>query len=975
MSHNIGRMISIEPLGIGPNFGNSNLNFLHTSDPAQATKFLILHFTGANFPANNRLEVNLGYDKDVFNSLDGSDFWTRPININAFPDQRVPISYITNGSPAGGVNLASYGRAQRLGEGDRPCTFTNCDIFLNDSPYIEPVYDTFWICGANSNTCESDPKWKNYNTLPNDIRKQVGRATCMIISAHGNYLSTCSATLVGEKLVFSAGHCIATGSSGSLISSVGVASASVVFDYETDEMGNRPPGYAPKIFKVKSALEYDYDSSRDFVLFEIETPPGGTGITPLPMRTDFPSVGEEVFCIHHPNGAVKKFSPRTDNYLHVASTSSTGVYATLDVAGGSSGSGLYDKFGNVVGTLSNGGPCYPLKYYATADMLKVIGTTPPPPATYRDVVIVLDRSGSMNGNTFSGRTKIEEARDAASLFITMVEQEKGHRIGLVTFSNNSSLDFDLLPNNDGNILSLAGPPPYSSGILGGITPGGSTSIGGGIDRAIDQFSGAVNKDEVILLLTDGMQNTPPSIESIEHRINDRRLCIVGYGDETNLNGPLLASLAVFNDGSYTVAQDELSLKKFFASCFGDIFEAGFLMDPDFKLSERQEKAEEPVIFKICEEEAATIVVGWDKPEGALTFNVETPSGQPVIMGDSEITATFGRTWRHMKIVLPYKGEREGAWKINVLRPGTSREFPAKPIALNYFVNVIAKGGPSLKRISHQKRFYTGDVINPLVRLFYPNNTSPGHAHIKLTVTKPLESLGNILTKNGLNSATQNSGDTIPAIYTTLGNLAAAENKRLVTYEKEKFELFDDGVHGDGAMEEDGIFGNPLTDLLKHSGVYTFHAQATFGHDCEASREVVWSVYVDTKVDPKNTDIVSTQQGIAASGREKWKFTFTPKDKYGNFVGPGRNDGFTVVGTYGSNTVGQVKDNGDGSYEIEVEFDPTLGDEPGIVIEQIDTPASVFCNPNKDKPSNKLGLLWWLLLLLLLIIIILLLLYK
>ncbi|RMA65879.1 VWA domain-containing protein [Ulvibacter antarcticus] len=975
MSHNIGRMITMAPLGIGPDHGNPSENFEHVSDPVQDTRFLILHFTNASFPASNSLEVDLGYGKDIFNASDGSDFWTRPININAFPDKKVPIEYITNGAVTGGVELVGYGRAQRLGEGYRTCTFTNCDLFLHESPYTEPVYDPFWICGANFVTCASDPTWKNYDTLPNDIRKQVGRATCMMISAHGEYLSTCSATLVGEKLVFLAGHCIAIGSEGSAISGVGVASASIVFDYETDELGNRPPGYAPKIFKVKGAPEYNYNSEIDYVLFEIEVPPGGTGITPLPMRTDFPSVGEDVFCIHHPNGAVKKFSPRTGNYLQVASTSPTGVYVTLDVAGGSSGSGLYDKFGNVVGTLSFGVACSPLKYYSTAHMLKEIGTTPPPPAVDRDVMIVLDRSGSMSESTFSGGTKIEEAKDAASLFITMIQQEEGHRIGLVSFSNTLDLDFDLLPNSNTNIANLVGPPPYSAGILGDIITGGTTSIGGGIDLALDQFSGAVDKDEVILLLTDGMQNAPPSIESIEGDINNRRLCIVGYGDETNLNGPLLASLAVFNDGSYTVAQDELSLKKFFAACFGDIFEAGFLMDPDFNLPRGQERAKEPVLFNVCGEESVTIVVGWDKPEASLLFSVETPAGQPVSIGDPEITSTFGRSWRHMRIKLPYKSEHDGEWKIYVYRPGTQGEFPSAPIELNYFVNVIAKGGPTLKHISNKKRYYTGDVINPIVRLFYPNNFSPGHGAIKVTVTKPEESLGNILTKSGLIDPTQSSGDTIPAINATLKKLASDKNQRLVTYTKETFELFDDGAHEDGAMEDDGIFGNPLTDLLKHSGVYTFHAQAKYGHDCEASRETVWSIYVDTKIDPRNTVIDSILISTGPSGLERWKFTFTPKDSYGNFLGPGRNDGFIVTGAFGNVTIGDLKDLGNGSYEAIVDFDPSSGGHPGITIDQADTPTTVFCPPKDDKPTSKFGLLCWLLILFLILIIILLLIFK
>ncbi len=150
MSHNIGRIIQLQPspLGIGPDFGQSVINFAHEQAPAPGTRFLILHFINANFPASNSLEVDLGYggEKDVFTAADGSSFWTRPIRIDSFPDQRVPIRYITDGAALGGVQLSEYGRAQRIGEGDRPETFTNCDLFLQESPYTEPTYDPFWIC-------------------------------------------------------------------------------------------------------------------------------------------------------------------------------------------------------------------------------------------------------------------------------------------------------------------------------------------------------------------------------------------------------------------------------------------------------------------------------------------------------------------------------------------------------------------------------------------------------------------------------------------------------------------------------------------------------------------------------------------------------------------------------------------------------------------------------------------------------------
>src|SRR5689334_3239213 len=90
MSHVVGTVQFVMPGAvIGPDSGaipiSPNtwaLDFAHTPAPT-GTKFLILHFSGAQLPASNRLEVDLGYDTDVFTSADGADFWTRPVNVYA----------------------------------------------------------------------------------------------------------------------------------------------------------------------------------------------------------------------------------------------------------------------------------------------------------------------------------------------------------------------------------------------------------------------------------------------------------------------------------------------------------------------------------------------------------------------------------------------------------------------------------------------------------------------------------------------------------------------------------------------------------------------------------------------------------------------------------------------------------------------------------------------------------------------------
>src|SRR5437867_12682534 len=184
MSHVTGTVQPVSPvLKIGPDFGPPTspntwtVNFAYTPAPT-GTKLVMLHFTGASFPASNRLEVDLGYsggEMDIFTSADGTDFWTRPIDVYAV-GAAVTIRYITNGATTGGVQLDQYGRGERhtkdpANSDPRFNSLSNCDPFLGAATYPEPDYATFWFCN-------NPPNWENTVCVkpPGDIRNIVAPA-------------------------------------------------------------------------------------------------------------------------------------------------------------------------------------------------------------------------------------------------------------------------------------------------------------------------------------------------------------------------------------------------------------------------------------------------------------------------------------------------------------------------------------------------------------------------------------------------------------------------------------------------------------------------------------------------------------------------------------------------------------------------------------------------------------------------------
>ena len=924
---------------IGPDFGPATnppdtwtLNFAHVPAPT-GTKLLILHFTGASLPAKNRLEVDLGYggELDVFTSVDGTDFWTRPINIHALAGGLVPIRYITDGAATGGVQLDQYGRGERHAGIQDPTALSNCDPFQSDpTSYTEPKYDPFWFCSP-------PPNWENTACVkpPGDIRNTIAPAVGMVMHVDfdknlGFYVSTCSVTLISADTVITAGHCMASPIDDA-------KSSSVTFNYLTKCNGDWP-GSNARFFKVKEVIRQRYadGSSNDYCLLRLKVPAGGLGITPVLMRMDIPAAGEQVFGIHHPNGAVKKLSIPHPGFAKVTSSGSTFIQVSLDVSGGSSGSGLFDAAGRITGVLSNGGPCS-LIYFPTATIQQDIAT---PPAINRDVMLVFDRSGSMSLPGTSGVSKMEEARAAASLFVQLVRAGTGNRVGLVSFSTTASspIDFALADVTPANKATLLGPTK-----IGGLAAGGSTTIGGGLNAAYGQLTNVSNLRNV-LLFTDGLQNTPPMVNPTDASPTDTRLFIdaIGYGTPASLDGAMLTALATLHRGQYVQADTNLKLQKFFSLAFGNIFEAGLLMDPEFMLPPDQQAAA-PLPFNVCEEETITVVVGWDNREARLAVELTTPLGATVTSATLGVESSSAPTWTFLRVPLPQNGERDGTWKATVFRPGVAGvEFAAAAPETRYFVNVVASGGAVLRRMPDTAKYYTGDVINPLVGLQYLQGGLPPNAQVKVTVSRPDASVGNLLSQEKLGAAVVIDADTIPARQATLMAIEERTGRPVVGYTQQTFPLFDDTAHTN-APEPAGIFGNPLKDLLTVEGNYTFHFQASYGDKCTATRELLWSVHVDPGVDPSPTVVTVNVSG------GKGTITVVPKDKYGNNLGPGRGDGFTVTGVPGTTVTGPVKDNGDGSYTVPVSWRPSPGNDPGVVIGQPSRPPVVM---NGAKPTGK-----------------------
>jgi len=180
-----------------------------------------------------------------------------------------------------------------------------------------------------------------------------------------------------------------------------------------------------------------------------------------------------------------------------------------------------------------------------------------------DIVLSIDVSGSMLAEDFKPN-RIEAARSEALRFI---DQRPTDRIGLVIFAGESftmcpiTIDHNVLKNQVSQIKN------------GMITDG--TSIGMGLATAVDRLRFAKGKSRVVILMTDGVNNTgmiDPSTALEIAKAYKVRIYTIGVGTMGQALMPQQTPFGIQKQ-MVPVEIDEPLLKKMAASTGGKYFRA------------------------------------------------------------------------------------------------------------------------------------------------------------------------------------------------------------------------------------------------------------------------------------------------------------------------------------------------------------------------------------------------------------------
>lgn len=181
-----------------------------------------------------------------------------------------------------------------------------------------------------------------------------------------------------------------------------------------------------------------------------------------------------------------------------------------------------------------------------------------PPRRATDLVIVLDRSGSMSG------TKVRDARAAVRELLARLGA--ADRFALITYSDGAETTIPLSPAEPSSRAAW-------DAIVAGVQPSGGTNMASGLDLGLNLIARARDGAHVprMILISDGLANqgdaTPAGLTARARLAARAEYMLSTVGIGADFNEYLMTALADAGTGNYYYVQNSNSLGEVFAREF------------------------------------------------------------------------------------------------------------------------------------------------------------------------------------------------------------------------------------------------------------------------------------------------------------------------------------------------------------------------------------------------------------------------
>lgn len=538
-----------------------------------------------------------------------------------------------------------------------------------------------------------------------------------------------------------------------------------------------------------------------------------------------------------------------------------------------------------------------------------------------DLGLVLDLSGSMLSPACGTcDAKLDVLKEAVEIFMQLWKglAVTNDRLGVVYFKTNITKFTDagitMLPVIDKTDDMIAD-------IRAQTTTGASlTAMGGGLQSSINDLTDATRPRHIILF-TDGMQNVNPGVTypalNIQGGIYSNNSNVSATTPPTVLNAALgikvntigvgatsafetqLSDIAAGTGGltKITTAPDE-ELRRFFVEELVDVLRAfspqlvayrkgtaNAITTESFSIN----RTPKQVIFKISYRHGNKMAVNIFKGKTNVTQFAQVTSG-----GFYQIYS-----FPFNKLILFQGAAYEGNWQVQMRADRVSYEIAAiaDEASLKY---ELTAGGQRLK---------TGQPLKLQAKVLVNNEAITENVTVTATVGRPKQGLGTLLSTNAMPS--------VSAVPVEPGTPAGAQKLALLSAQPAFFSLLKPVESGVALVPgASRTFETDFTNTtIPGTYIITYLIKGTHPFTGPFERVEQRTVVVRFSGFDLNASGLVMRRQPAKNGRVVWIWAFTPKDKWGNYLGPDYAGAMNIGSNNGN--IENVKDLGNGRYEISV----------------------------------------------------------
>jgi von Willebrand factor type A domain len=548
-----------------------------------------------------------------------------------------------------------------------------------------------------------------------------------------------------------------------------------------------------------------------------------------------------------------------------------------------------------------------------------------------DVALVLDYSGSMLSPACpTCAPKVDVLKDAVEIFMRLWKElaVANDRIGAVYFRTNVNQYEEggtmLLPVID-----------KTDAVINDVraqTASNLTALGGGLQSAINQLT-TVARPRNIILFTDGMQNVNPGVVypslNIQNGVYSSNSNISATTPATVLNPALgikintigvgatsafesqLADIATGTNGitKITTAPDE-ALRRFFVEELVDVLRNYSPQLVDYRKGATAAGTATASFSPAVATENFSINRTPKKVILKVSYQRGDDMSISIYKGSTDVTrlasivnGSFYKifTFPFARLALFQGPAYDGPWQVRM-------NSGKKP--MNYEIAAIAdeaslKYNLSLGNGPHK----TGQPIRIKAQTLVDGMPVTDDVSITATVERPVQGMGTLLSKAAMPSA----AGTVFEPNLSLG----AQKFALLTKGNQAFvnSLRPSASNMPLAVTDDHAFQGDFTNTTvpgTYTVTYTIKGKHPYTGDFErVEQRAVVLRFTDFNL---NASAVRVTRNRAKEGT-LYTWSFTPKDKYGNYLGPDYGSLLQVASPDGS--IQNVKDLGNGSYEIQI----------------------------------------------------------